>query len=53
MGRLLKIHVFEVVGTSILAVVVLGAHQVGETGAGVMLPFAWVGHLKEEGRRII
>lgn len=43
---LLKIHVFEVVSTSILAVAILGAHQVGETRAGVMLPFAWVGNLR-------
>lgn len=45
-GRILKVHVFEVVSTSILAITVAGAHQVGETGAGVMLPFPWIWHLK-------
>lgn len=43
---LLKIHVFEVVSTSIFAVAILGAHQVGETRTSVMLPFAWVGNLR-------
>ena len=42
----LKVHVFEVVSTSVPALIVPGAHQVGQTGAGVVLPFAWIGHLK-------
>lgn len=54
-GHLLKVQVFEVVSTSILAFTVTGAHQVGETGAGVMLPFPWIGHLqvRKEGGGII
>lgn len=48
---LLKIHVFEVVGTPILVVVVGGAHQLGDTGTRVVLPFAWVGYLQVEENR--
>lgn len=43
---LLLQYVLEVIGASILAIVVPGAHQVRETGTGVMLPFAWIGHLE-------
>lgn len=47
-GHPLKVHVFEVISTPILAISIPGAHQVGETGTGVMLPFPWIGHLKVE-----
>lgn len=51
-GHPLKVHVFEVISTSVLAISIPGAHQVGQTWAGVMLSFPWVGHLEEgkEGR---
>lgn len=45
-SRPLKVHVFEVLSTPVLAVSIPGAHQVGETGAGVMLPFPWIGYLE-------
>ena len=43
-----KVHVLEVVSTPVPSVCVARADQVGETGAGVVLPFSYVGHLEME-----
>lgn len=46
---MLKVQALEVVRTSILGLAVPAAHQVRETGTGVVLPLPWVRHLEGKG----